>query len=80
MEDVAKVLGGAKIFDGVIEVAEIPIGWFAAFCSSERYCGHDVWSAFGQNGKMPSKRKYMKWSAGCGGGSRAEGRGVWVLV
>ena len=31
MENVAQVLGCAKIFYDVVEVAEVPIGWFAVF-------------------------------------------------
>ena len=48
MKYVAGVLSCAKVFDNIIKVAEVFIGWLAALCPGKGNGGHDVGAAFGK--------------------------------
>ena len=45
VDNVADVLRCAEVFDDVVEVAHILVGWVGALGPCEGYCRHDVWSA-----------------------------------
>ena len=48
MKYVAGVLSCAKVFDNIIKVAEVFIGWLATLCPGKRNGCHNVWAALGK--------------------------------
>ena len=48
VEDMSEGFGMAKVVHNVVEVAEVSIGWFAGFGTSEGDCRHDVRAAIGE--------------------------------
>ena len=48
VEDMSEGFGMAKVVHNVVEVAEVSVGWFAGFGTSEGDCRHDIRAALGE--------------------------------